>query len=58
MGVTGKRRRPSGVAMGDEGDVNGAAVNGVGPNGPGGSQGTLKVKQSPTMRGKKGRPNG
>ena len=54
VGVTGKRRRASGVAVGDDGEINGTTVNGVGPNGPN----NLKVKQSPRVGGKKGRPNG
>ncbi|KAL9635636.1 MAG: hypothetical protein Q9164_003329 [Protoblastenia rupestris] len=58
VGVTGKRRRPSGVPIGDDGEVNGASLNGVGPNGLGGNHSNLKVKQSPTMRGKKARANG
>ena len=55
VGVTGKRRRPSGI---DEGEVNGATVNGVGPAGGGTNQGGLKVKQSPRPGGKKARTNG
>ena len=55
VGVTGKRRRPSGI---DEGDINGSTVNGVGPAGGGTNQGGLKVKQSPRPGGKKARANG
>ena len=55
VGVTGKRRRPSGI---DDGETNGPTVNGVGPGGGATNQGNLKVKQSSKSGGKKARANG
>ena len=54
VGVTGKRRRPSGI---DDGDVNGPSVNGVGPAGAGNNQASMKGKQGAKGGGKKARAN-
>ena len=54
VGANNKRRRPSGI---DDGDMNGPTVNGIGAAGPA-PPGGMKVKQSPKVGGKKGRPNG
>ena len=54
VGATNKRRRASGI---NDDDLNGPTVNGMGAPGPA-NQGSMKVKQSPKVGGKKGRPNG
>ena len=52
VGAGAKRRRPSAV---DDGDINGASVNGVGNSSGGGN--STKVKGTPKLS-KKARPNG